>query len=146
MWSPRRRSARDRRVRHPTYLGLILLIAAFDIRAGTIGPAVGETIHLASSISVPQAGDVKGARIYAIYCAVCHGKHGEGRLVGSAPPLNEAGRLSRLSDEELLAVIAEGRPGTLMKAWARRHGGELTDAQIRLLVDFLRHGLHAKGA
>lgn len=48
--------------------------------------------------------------------------------------------------EELLAAIAEGRPGTLMKAWARRHGGELTDAQIRLLVDFLRHGLHAKGA
>lgn len=82
--------------------------------------------------------EATGARVYAVYCAVCHGKRGEGGLVANASPLDGAGRLPQLSDLELFSAIAEGRPGTPMKAWARQRGGELTDDEIRAVVTFLR--------
>ena len=55
-------------------------------------------------------------------CAGCHGADGK---LGPAPPLNDRLFLAQIPDAELRRVIAEGRPGTLMPAFATANGGEL---------------------
>lgn len=131
----RRGASRVRLGRELLLLGA--LVTAVPVVGGMTG-WIGQVAYGASATRAPEDTDVKGARVYAVYCAVCHGKGGEGGLVANAPPLNGTGRLSRLSDRELVTVIAEGRPGTLMKAWSRQRGGELTDEEIGAVVTFLR--------
>ena len=55
-------------------------------------------------------------------CVGCHGADGK---LGPAPPLNDRLFLALVPDAELRRVIAEGRPGTLMPAFATASGGEL---------------------
>jgi mono/diheme cytochrome c family protein len=70
-----------------------------------------------------------GAQLYSTSCAACHGADGGG---GLGPKL--AGEVQRrfpdLDDQ--IAVVAEGR-GT-MPAF----GSELSDEQLRLVVDYTR--------
>ena len=60
-------------------------------------------------------------------CAGCHGADGK---LGPAPPLNDQLFLALIPDAELQRVIAEGRPGTLMPAFAAAKGGQLTAEQV----------------
>jgi cytochrome c oxidase cbb3-type subunit III len=69
--------------------------------------------------------------LYGRNCTGCHGADGR---VGPAPPLNDPSFLAIVPDAELLHVIAEGRPGTPMPAFARDQGGPLTDEQVRVLA------------
>jgi cytochrome c oxidase cbb3-type subunit 3 len=69
--------------------------------------------------------------LFRTNCAGCHGADGK---LGPAPPLNDAIFLSIVPDDELLRVIAEGRPGTPMAAFAQEHGGELNEAQVKALA------------
>jgi mono/diheme cytochrome c family protein len=74
--------------------------------------------------------------LYATRCAGCHGADGK---LGPAPPLNDPIFLAIVPDAELLRVITEGRnvtPGqkSPMPAFARDHGGPLTDAQAKVLA------------
>lgn len=64
-------------------------------------------------------------------CTGCHGANGS---LGPAPPLNDKLFLSLVPDAELLSVVAGGRPGTLMPAFAKSNGGELTDEQVKVLA------------
>ncbi len=78
------------------------------------------------------AEDTKNPRkLFSIHCAGCHGEDGK---LGPAPPLNDPLFLALIPDEELLRVIAEGRPGTPMPAWDRKHGGPLSAEQVRALA------------
>lgn len=78
--------------------------------------------------------------LYAMRCAGCHGAGGK---LGPAPPLNDPLFLAIVPDAELRRVIAEGRivtPGqkSLMPAFARRHGGPLTDDQVKALAEGIK--------
>jgi mono/diheme cytochrome c family protein len=71
------------------------------------------------------------ATLYGQNCAGCHGRSG---AFGPAPPLNDAYFLHIVPDSVLRSVIADGRPGTPMPAFASRRGGPLTDEQIDVLA------------
>jgi cytochrome c oxidase cbb3-type subunit III len=69
--------------------------------------------------------------LYGMPCAGCHGSDGK---LGPAPPLNDATFLAIVPDAELQRVVAEGRRGTLMPAWAQEKGGPLTARQVEILA------------
>jgi cytochrome c oxidase cbb3-type subunit 3/ubiquinol-cytochrome c reductase cytochrome c subunit len=75
------------------------------------------------------------AVLYGRHCAACHGAAGK---VGPAPPLNDPLFLAIVPDDELRTVVAKGRQGTSMPAFARDHGGHLTDEQIGILAAGLK--------
>ena len=68
-------------------------------------------------------------------CAGCHGV--DGRL-GPAPPLNDKLFLALIPDSELERLITEGRPGTLMPAFASARGGHLTTEQVKILAEGIK--------
>jgi mono/diheme cytochrome c family protein len=86
----------------------------------------------------------EGAKIYATYCASCHGPKGEGDgpLAANLDPKpakhSDAAYMDSLSDEHLFRVIKEGGPAVgkspLMAPW----GGTLSDVQIRDVVAYVR--------
>jgi cytochrome c oxidase cbb3-type subunit III len=73
--------------------------------------------------------------LYRRNCAGCHGADGRW---GAGPPLNDPLFLAIVPDEELGHVVAAGRPGTPMPAFARDQGGTLTAAQVRVLAEGLK--------
>lgn len=73
--------------------------------------------------------------LFRTHCAGCHGADGK---LGPAPPLNDALFLSIVPDAELESVIAMGRPGTPMAAFAREHGGPLGETQLKALAGGLK--------
>jgi mono/diheme cytochrome c family protein len=100
----------------------------------------------------PKAGDRYGPPqkltsfivLFQQNCVGCHGADGK---LGPAPPLNDKLFLALIPDEELHRVIAEGRPGTLMPAFARVSGGHLTAEQVKVLAAGIkRHWGPAKPA
>jgi cytochrome c oxidase cbb3-type subunit III len=64
--------------------------------------------------------------LYAEKCSGCHG------------PLNDALFLAIVPNDVLESVIHDGRPGTLMPAFARTKGGTLSDAQVTALAGGLK--------
>lgn len=73
--------------------------------------------------------------LYSQNCSGCHGAEG---CLGPAPPLNDPLFLAMASDGDLRRVIAEGRPGTPMMAFAREAGGGLTNEQVGAIVAGIR--------
>ena len=73
--------------------------------------------------------------LYRQNCAGCHGADGK---LGPAPPLNDKLFLALIPVPELHRVIREGRPGTLMPAFATARGGPLTAAQVTVLADGIK--------
>jgi cytochrome c oxidase cbb3-type subunit III len=74
-------------------------------------------------------------QLYAENCSGCHGA--DGRL-GAARPLNDPLYLTLVNDETLRQVIAQGIRNTAMPAFAQQQGGNLTDGQIKLVVQGIR--------
>lgn len=74
----------------------------------------------------------RGAAIYALHCASCHGASGEG-LVG--PALKN----SPLDKPTMVKTISRGIPETLMPAFADTEGGPLKANQIDDLVTFIKN-------
>lgn len=77
------------------------------------------------------AGISEGQQLYDAYCQVCHGGVGEGLVMGK--PLTDS-VANRQSDEELLAVIRDGRAGTGMAAW----GSSMSDEEIFDIASYVR--------
>jgi mono/diheme cytochrome c family protein len=81
--------------------------------------------------ALPVAGDpTRGANLYAIHCAPCHGASGQG-AIGPA--------LARLwqglhPDLTVRSTIQRGVPGGAMPAWSQTYRGPLTDQEIDDLV------------
>ena len=78
-----------------------------------------------------NAGVGEGQELYDAYCSVCHGGLGEGQTMGK--PLTDS-QANRLSDQELLDVIHNGRPGTGMAAW----GDSFSDTEIFDIATYVR--------
>jgi cytochrome c oxidase cbb3-type subunit 3/ubiquinol-cytochrome c reductase cytochrome c subunit len=84
---------------------------------------------------VPPREEKEFGALFEKYCAGCHGAVGK---LGPAPPLNDKLFLALVPDAELKRVIAEGRAGTLMPAFAEAHGGALAGAQVAVLADGIK--------
>jgi putative heme-binding domain-containing protein len=77
------------------------------------------------------AGVGEGQELYNSFCTICHGPIGEGQAMGK--PLTD-GMANRLSDEDLLTVITEGRSGTGMAGW----GDSFSDEEIFDMATYVR--------
>jgi cytochrome c oxidase cbb3-type subunit 3/ubiquinol-cytochrome c reductase cytochrome c subunit len=79
--------------------------------------------------------------LYAQNCAACHGADG---LKGPSTPLASPVYQTLVDDATLVRVVSQGRPGTMMPAFSRSSGGDLTDQQVNAIVrgmrDDWRHG------
>ena len=93
-------------------------------------------------------GDVlKGAKLFAQHCTVCHGEKGEGGhgtgvtfsrqrdLPIFAPGLNNAGFLASATDHTIKLILENGRLGTPMVSFLDRG---LSDEDLNNLVAFVR--------
>lgn len=100
---------------------VLLSLAALAAGCARTGP----------SRPVPADRVLDFATLYGQNCSGCHGADGQ---FGPAPPLNDPVFLAIVPDAVLLQVVAEGRPGTPMPAFARKSGGTLTDEQVRVLA------------
>jgi len=87
------------------------------------------SLSLGSATSIAGVGE--GQVLYDAYCQVCHGGVGEGQTMGK--PLTDRGAAG-LSDDELIAVIKEGRSGTGMAAW----GSSFSDTEILDVAGYVR--------
>jgi cytochrome c553 len=94
--------------------------------------------------ALPGAAAANGAGDYATYCAPCHGARGDGdgplarMLVPRPARHSDPVFMSRLSDEYLLRLLAQGGPALgkspLMGAWGRI----LSRERLGDLIAFMR--------
>jgi mono/diheme cytochrome c family protein len=75
----------------------------------------------------------RGAQLYTVNCAVCHGDDGEGRIGANlARPWS-----SVRPDLRIKSVIESGVEGTFMPPWSQEHGGPLTDQDINDITAYI---------
>jgi len=86
----------------------------------------------AEPIDMSPEAIARGATLFNITCASCHGASGYGTPL--APALNNALFLDVTSDAQIRQIIAMGVSGTVMPAW----GGRLSDAQMNDIIAYLR--------
>ncbi len=93
----------------------------------------------------PRPADAaNGGKLYATYCASCHGAQGAGdgpvaASLDPAPTRHDDGTtMNALSNEQLVAVIKLGGPAVGKSPMMAPWGGTLTDDQIRDVVAFTR--------
>ncbi|MDR3557749.1 MAG: cytochrome c [Syntrophobacteraceae bacterium] len=95
-------------------------------------------------VSKLTASEQRGASLYAYYCAVCHGKNGEGDGFNSSelstPPAkhDDAAFMSTLSDADIAKVIKGGGPALGRSADMPPWGRVLGDRDVASLVAFIR--------
>jgi len=84
-----------------------------------------------------QADATEGRRLFAAYCASCHGKQGEG---GEGPALNNKVLLTTASDTYLTETIRRGRRGTSMEGFINPTTVRpaLSGPEIESIVAFIR--------
>lgn len=82
-------------------------------------------------------------KLYGENCAGCHGANGQN---GSATNLANPEYEALVDDATLRDVIAHGEKGTLMPAFSVASGGELTDAQINVIIQGMRSRWHKENA
>jgi cytochrome c oxidase cbb3-type subunit 3 len=118
------------------FLGMLALVAGAALTYSLLRPA-------ASPPPAAIAGDallVEGRTIYLIRCVNCHGESGRGdgaiakNLMG--PPVGNLADASwKHGDrpEQILAVIAQGAPGTAMSGWR----GVIEDRGLRAVAAYV---------
>lgn len=79
-----------------------------------------------------------GEELYQRYCALCHGKAGEGYAADNANALANPQFLASVSDSFLRVAIVRGRVGTPMSAWGKQFGGPLTGPEVEKLINEIR--------
>lgn len=83
-------------------------------------------------VVLPSYGGVgEGKALYDAYCQICHGGLGEGQTMGKPLTDNVA---NRMSDDQLLSIITNGRSGTGMAAW----GSSLSEEEIFDIATYVR--------
>lgn len=111
------------------------------------GWAIGVIGHAAAAAPTPI--DVEqGRAIYQRHCADCHGPEGRGdgqqaTSLSPRPGNLISAQTSAKSDQELMKIIAKGRPRTAMVGWEGRLSTEeqaAVLAYVRSLVKFTRSG------
>ncbi|HWQ53420.1 MAG TPA: DUF5777 family beta-barrel protein [Bryobacteraceae bacterium] len=75
-----------------------------------------------------------GAAIFARECAKCHGPDGKGLAEFKTPNFTDPKVQARLTDEQIVTTIKNGKKGTLMPAWSKK----LSSSEILLVAAFVR--------
>jgi cytochrome c oxidase cbb3-type subunit 3 len=91
-----------------------------------------------SDSAAPAQSKSDGRQIFESTCAGCHGLDGRGGERG--PDISKRPQVVQLSDEELLRILREGRPGAGMPPF-----DALGSAKLKSLLDYLR-SLQGRGA
>lgn len=86
---------------------------------------------ICASCHAEPAKGLMGAELFAAACAICHGSD---RRAAMVPDLEVAHQ--KRDTAFWTKWITEGKEGTLMPAFAAKHGGPLTDEQVASLVDY----------
>ncbi len=84
------------------------------------------TCHL-----VPAFGK-QGRELYNVACGICHDSPHRASMVPDLRSLK-----TQIEPDYYANIIAHGKPGTLMPAFASREGGPLDAAQVATLAEFL---------
>ena len=111
-------------------------------RSAAIGALLGWLIGLIGSslaTPLPPIALEEGRAIYERHCADCHGPEGRGdgkQAISLSPrPGNlVSAQTSAKSDQDLLKIIANGRPRTAMTGWNER----LSDNEQRAVLAYIR--------
>jgi len=114
-------------------------------------PAAGYTTSGATGASLPPSGETDPARLYATWCAGCHGGAGQGngpnaKFLPVAPARHADASLTGMrSDDWLFDMIAGG--GAIMNRSARMpaFGGSLSPSDMRGLVRYIRSLCRCEG-
>jgi len=101
-------------------IGFLTLLAACD--------PPGKPSMADDELSAPT--DFK--TVFAQNCSGCHGADGQ---KGPGRVLNNPLYLKISTKENIRSILVNGRPGTLMPAFAKSNGGPLTNQQIDALVN-----------
>ncbi len=104
-------------------LALLLLVSGCDWMPGKPKPA---------GRWMPDTAVTNFTELYQTHCAGCHAS-GDGKLA-AAHPLNDPVLLAISQPAVFRKNVAEGVQGTAMPAFAQSRDGQLTDAQIDLIV------------
>jgi len=92
------------------------------------------------------SGQPGGAPVFAKNCATCHGADARGVAGLRTPDFTDPKIQASLKDDQIVTTIENGKPGTMMPAWA----GKLSQQQILAVAGYLRSlgttGLQAQGA
>jgi mono/diheme cytochrome c family protein len=130
-------------------LSLCLLMPAGSANQAASAP--GDAQAKQSGFELPEkpkstmtASGQRGGNLYAYYCAVCHGKTGEGDGINSfqlaTPPAKhaDAALMSTISDDDIQKVIKGGGPALGRSPEMPPWGRVLADSDVADLVDFIR--------
>lgn len=90
---------------------------------------------------VEPATGKEGKDLYVASCGICHDAEHRASMVPDLKALTHP-----TTPEYWRTMIANGKPGTLMPAFAEEHGGNLTETQIASLVKHLAATIPSKGA
>jgi mono/diheme cytochrome c family protein len=111
--------------------------AFFSIVFAVLGAVIGNGSSWAQN-------PAEGKKLYATYCASCHGEtgKGDGMAAGSLPvkPADHTSGnvMNQLNDKFLLDIISKGGAAvgksTFMPSW----GGSLNEKQVRDIVAYIR--------
>lgn len=116
--------------------GIVAILAACSSGNSTTASsstASSSTTANTSVVSTSSATASPEAKaLYVANCAPCHGDKQQG-VSGLGPALTPQ-QLGGKADADIRAVIANGKPGTVMSAWS----GRLTSQQIDALVTFMK--------
>ena len=95
--------------------------------------AVADYVRSLSGLSTEPGADlVRGGKIFADNCAVCHGPQGKGKREMGAPNLTDQIWLYGSDKKTIAEGIWNGR-GAVMPAW----GGKLDDVNIKALAVYV---------
>src|SRR5215813_4531098 len=94
--------------------------------------ASGQPLHPATS-GVLQSQE-QGRGVFAKNCATCHGADARGVAGLRTPDFSDLRIQTSLQDEQIVATITNGKPGTMMPAW----GGKLSQQEILAVAAYLR--------
>ena len=111
---------------------LALLAACTEVEYGALR-SEPRSAHAAASLHE------RGRAIYNFRCYYCHGYSGDARTLAStfltpAPRDFTASDPARLTRQDMLAALRQGRPGTAMAPFT----GILSEAEMQAVVDFVR--------
>ncbi len=97
-----------------------------------------------SGVSVRAQNQAEGRKLYASYCATCHGDKGKGdgmaaKSLPAKPTDHTNGAVMNLhNDKFLMDIISKGGSAVGKSSFMPSWGGALEEKQIRDLVAFIR--------
>src|SRR5688500_13790403 len=99
---------------------------------------------ITSTSSVPAQNQAEGRKLYASYCASCHGDTGKGDGVaaGSLPvkPKDHTNGavMNQMTDQSLADVISKGGGPTGKSSFMPAWGASVNEKQVRDIVAYIR--------